>query len=341
MENYLRRCLDSLIIDEEEMKQLEVLVINDGSKDSSSQIAHEYQERYPDTFRVIDKENGNYGSCINRGLMEAKGGYVKVLDADDWFDKSSFEEYLRCLKVVDVDVVVTNVCFLNNDGVLSYNTKKFPKNKILNVEEMTALWIHYVTYSLDVFKSLNYHQTEGISYTDEEFVYFPIMNVRTFYYLPVYLYRYFLGRDGQTMNINIWKRDFSQEIIVSKNLLTHWKNNSTLYGIAKRAMKDKIIVHINHFFHRVLLEYKMYDNEEVIRFDDYIRENTPDIYQLTSEMAVADPRLPFKYLKYWRQHSYSIPYINVPICGFLSLLKVGKKIIMYIFKLVSRVNTKV
>ena len=62
MEKYLRRCLDSLIIDEEGMKQLEVLVINDGSKDSSSQIAHEYQDKYPDTYRVIDKENGNYGN---------------------------------------------------------------------------------------------------------------------------------------------------------------------------------------------------------------------------------------------------------------------------------------
>lgn len=77
MEKYLRRCLDSLIIDEEGMKQLEVLVINDGSKDSSSQIAHEYQDKYPDTYRVIDKENGNYGSCINIGLKEAKGKYVK------------------------------------------------------------------------------------------------------------------------------------------------------------------------------------------------------------------------------------------------------------------------
>ena len=77
MEKYLRRCLDSLIIDEEGMKQLEVLVFNDGSKDSSSQIAHEYQDKYPDTYRVIDKNNGNYGSCINIGLKEAKGKYVK------------------------------------------------------------------------------------------------------------------------------------------------------------------------------------------------------------------------------------------------------------------------
>ena len=102
MEKYLRRCLDSLIIDEEEMKQLEVLVINDGSKDSSSQIAHEYQDKYPDTFRVIDKENGNYGSCINRGLKEATRKYVKVLDADDSFDTKNFAKLLNVLGATHV-----------------------------------------------------------------------------------------------------------------------------------------------------------------------------------------------------------------------------------------------
>ena len=79
MEDYLRYCLDSLLI-KENFKQLEVLIINDGSKDSSSAIGHEYEQLYPEVFRVIDKENGNYGSCINRGLKEAKGKYVKILE---------------------------------------------------------------------------------------------------------------------------------------------------------------------------------------------------------------------------------------------------------------------
>lgn len=72
MQDYLPRCLDSLVLyDGALMEQLEVLVINDGSKDNSSAIAHEYEAKFPNTFRVIDKENGNYGSCINRGLKEA------------------------------------------------------------------------------------------------------------------------------------------------------------------------------------------------------------------------------------------------------------------------------
>ena len=107
MQDYLRRCLDSLIIPEEQMKQLEVLVVNDGSKDSSSAIAHEYQDKYPNTFRVIDKENGNYGSCVNRGLKEATGKYFRILDADDWFDNVELKKFVQSLNYIpSVDVVL-------------------------------------------------------------------------------------------------------------------------------------------------------------------------------------------------------------------------------------------
>ena len=93
MEKYLDKCLTSLIIEDKKlMKLLEVLVVIDGAKDRSSEIGHTYQDKYPETFRVIDKENGNYGSCINRGLKEAKGKYVKVLDADDSFDNGNFSK---------------------------------------------------------------------------------------------------------------------------------------------------------------------------------------------------------------------------------------------------------
>ena len=92
MEKYLEKCLDSLLVSDNEMlKTLEVLIVIDGAKDGSSAIGHRYQDLYPDTFRVIDKENGNYGSCINRGLKEATGTFIKILDADDWFDTKNFE----------------------------------------------------------------------------------------------------------------------------------------------------------------------------------------------------------------------------------------------------------
>ena len=104
MEKYLDKCLTSLIVSDDKMPLLEVLVINDGSKDRSSEIAHSYEQKYPQTFRVIDKENGNYGSCINRGLKEATGKYVKVLDADDWFDTNNLSNVMFFCLIVKLIV---------------------------------------------------------------------------------------------------------------------------------------------------------------------------------------------------------------------------------------------
>ena len=85
MESLLPRCLDSLIINKN-LEKLEVWVVNDGSKDRSSVIGHQYEERYPGVINVIDKPNGNYGSCINAALPKCTGKYVKILDSDDSFD---------------------------------------------------------------------------------------------------------------------------------------------------------------------------------------------------------------------------------------------------------------
>lgn len=90
MEKYLNKCLDSLLI-KTGLEYLEVIVVNDGSSDSSLSIAQAYQQKYPDVFVIIDKTNGNYGSCINAGLPVAKGKYIKILDADDSFSTPILE----------------------------------------------------------------------------------------------------------------------------------------------------------------------------------------------------------------------------------------------------------
>ena len=100
MSEYLDTCLKSLII---KSNLLEVLIINDGSKDNSLDIAKKYEKKYPHIFRTIDKPNGNYGSCVNRGLKEATGKYVKVLDADDKFNTESLTNLIDIASKTDVD----------------------------------------------------------------------------------------------------------------------------------------------------------------------------------------------------------------------------------------------
>ena len=104
MESYLERCLQSLLVEAEMLPMLDILVMNDGSRDATSKIGHRYQELYPGTIRVIDKENGHYGSCVNRGLEEARGTFVKILDADDSF---STEVLVRFLSFLSSEPVCT------------------------------------------------------------------------------------------------------------------------------------------------------------------------------------------------------------------------------------------
>ena len=88
-ENYMRRCVDSLLIGG---KDVEIILIDDGSSDRTAQIADEYEIEYPDIVRVVHKENGGHGSGVNKGLELANGIYYKVVDSDDWFDKESYQK---------------------------------------------------------------------------------------------------------------------------------------------------------------------------------------------------------------------------------------------------------
>lgn len=210
MEEYLRKCLDSLVVTDGNMSQLEVLIINDGSKDSSSQIAHEYEAKYPMTFRVIDKENGNYGSCINRGLKEATGKYVKVLDADDYFDAKVFDSYVTFLGGCTADMIVTDYNLVKKNGKL-YKIYRFsyPVNELLNVVDFCEdsnflkLEMHAVTYTRSVLIRNHYVQTTGVPYTDQEWVFMPITFMDSFCYYNSSLYQYLVGREGQTIDNKI------------------------------------------------------------------------------------------------------------------------------------------
>ena len=115
MEKYLDKCLSSLIMPRN-MDDLEVLIVNDGSKDSSLQIARRYEALYPQTFIVIDKDNGNYGSCINCGLKNASGKYFKVLDADDSYNTENLCNYLDFLRYLDIDLIMSDFLIIDQSN---------------------------------------------------------------------------------------------------------------------------------------------------------------------------------------------------------------------------------
>ena len=226
MEKYLDRCLSSLIVGDEKMQHLEVLVINDGSKDRTSEIAHTYEDRFPGTIRVVDKENGHYGSCVNRGLEEARGTFIKVLDADDYFCPD-FESYLAYLKEADADLVLTD-CVLRDDDGLEIDRWALPlqPGKPLSIRDLLESGIscldHFrITYRTHLLKEMCYRQTEGISYTDLEWVSLPVCHVSSIVYLPKTIYCYIRGRAGQSVDIAYRKRNM-------------WMENQVVLGLAQQ-----------------------------------------------------------------------------------------------------------
>lgn len=310
MQDYLRRCLDSLIVPKEQMKQLEVLVINDGSKDNSSAIAHEYQDKYPDTFRVIDKENGNYGSCVNRGLKEATGKYIKILDADDWFDTEALIKIVNIMKSIDVDLFLTDFNEVSIQGVITKRRKDEtkPQNFIFDFEQhcinpYVPIVMHSVAYRRTLFAEFQYKQTEGISYTDMQWVFSPLAFVKTAFYCALPLYQYLLGREGQTMDENVLRRNAIQLQKMVEGLVI-------VYDRYKEQIRDNI----KEYLFRVLKSqlYRIFilglvddaiPNDVLIAFDRNVINKNPELEEITNEIVISNS-IRDAFIKKWRDSGY-------------------------------------
>lgn len=283
MENYLDKCLSSLIISDEKMQLLEVLIINDGSKDRSSEIGHSYEYRYPQTFRVIDKENGNYGSCINRGLKEATGKYIKVLDADDFFYTPALKNVMSFLSTANYDLILNDNNIINEEGnvinIFGFNLEKNKEysSKYLTGDVATSMKMHTLIYKTANIRSINYKQTEGISYTDQEWMFLPMTTVKSFFYHNEILYQYLVGREGQSVNPKILANSINQYISVVLNLAkiysTYKGSPETTNYLYLRVKSQSLLI-----YERCICKYNGIDMRILIDFDDKIKKMTPDVY---------------------------------------------------------------
>lgn len=271
MEQYLRRCLDSLLIDDEQtFNKLEVLVINDGSKDASSEIAHEYQDKYPDVFRVIDKENGNYGSCINRGMDEAKGKYFKILDADDWYDTKALTALIKSIDNCSEDIDVFFTEFTYHDLYKKIDTEyKFTTinyNKVYELKNIPfadsrdefMLKMYSVAIKLSILRDIQLRLDTGISYTDNEYMYFPYDYIGKVMFLHLNVYQYLIGREGQTVSPKKGGKHLKDVLIITKRELSDYieESNKIAYSNIKNVKRDMVAGRCLAYFEQVLAQEK-------------------------------------------------------------------------------------
>lgn len=310
MEKLLRRCLDSLVVSDSLMDHLEILVINDGSKDGSSAIAHEFEDKYPGVFKVIDKENGNYGSCINRGLKEATGMYFRTLDSDDYYNTPAFESFLHELMTFQADLVVSEYVINFNDRqecriipenivdkqvykACDFDIKKSGCDRLFD--------IHSMTYKTSLLKEIGLQLQHGISYTDTEYCYFPFRFVKDIVFSRNRVYEYSMDLPTQTVSVSSRIKSLNAMLLISNRILDDFKANGLekmgLVGDNCRTFSTSVV---DYFYQTILLYCKKTDSldDSLKKMDEKLK--VCDSYLYDSLESISLNHIP--YIKIWRRY---------------------------------------
>lgn len=284
MEQYLGECLTSMIT-EMSKELLEVIVVNDGSTDSSFAIAHQFAQQYPTLFRVINKSNGHYGSCINSGLKIATGKFVKILDSDDFFHTSDLDDFLTYLEQCSDDLVVTDIIRVTIKGKIykrgtytDYHGKTFNIDEIGNISSFKGIAMHYMTYRTQLLRDIKYYQPEGILYTDDVWRFTPMQVVKTISFLNKTIYCYRLGREGQSMDRYVMRKNAAHQLKIANHKLDIWEQvKDTLSPGAYAFMENQLIQNEGNTL-KFGIMYSSLENEEMKKLDDRMKTLCPEVY---------------------------------------------------------------
>lgn len=229
-QDYLSNAVESLLPGGED---IEIIIVNDGSKDRTSEIGHEYADKYPNIVRVVDKENGGHGDAVNAGLAHASGKYFKVVDSDDWVDRKALLKIIDLLKEFEcqkqeVDMLISNYVYEKEGAAHKkciHYRNVLPQDKIFGWSDIGRfrlgqyILMHSVIYRTDMLKLSQLTLPKHTFYVDNIYVYYPLPCVRKIYYLDVDFYRYYIGREDQSVNEKVMISRIDQQIFVTKKMI--------------------------------------------------------------------------------------------------------------------------
>lgn len=229
-QDYMRNCVNTLLVGGSEV---EILIVNDGSKDSTPQIADELAAAHPGIVRAIHQENGGHGSAVMAGIKHATGLYFKVVDSDDWVDESAYKAILDALRGfaqgdAPVDLLVSNFVYdkvgVKHKKVMRYGNV-LPEKQVLGWNDIGRfrkgqyILMHSVIYRTGLLHECRLDLPRHTFYVDNLYVYVPMRHVKSLYYLNVNFYHYFIGRDDQSVNEPVMIKRIDQQIRVNKLML--------------------------------------------------------------------------------------------------------------------------
>ena len=224
-QNYMEKCIKSLLPGG---NRVQIIIIDDGSKDATGEIADRYAKEYPHIVTVVHQENGGHGAGINQGIEYAEGKYFKVVDSDDWVsgDYMRFLDTLeQCDKSGGVDLFVTNYYYEHADGKGNRSicyANALPEHKIFGWSETKPfklhqlLTIHSCTFRTELLRCYTKVLPHHIFYEDNLMVYQALPYVKKMYYLNADLYRYYIGREGQSVQRDVMTKRYQHQLTITQ-----------------------------------------------------------------------------------------------------------------------------
>jgi glycosyltransferase involved in cell wall biosynthesis len=301
----------SLTYNKEALDRIEIIIVNDGSSDSTLSVAQKYEKKYPQSVIVVDKKNGGHGSTINAGLERATGKYFRVVDSDDWVNIDDFGSFIFRLANSDTDIVVTNysreMVYSGKNELVRYKSLKYDHVYDFDKFEPRSLGNDYFymatsTIKTDKLRKAGLVLDEHTFYVDMEYVVLSIAHLSSFEYWDFDIYRYWIGRPQQSIDTrNIFRNRGHHEKVLQRliNFYTHEKQ----LNANKREYVRKIIVLMlnTHYFIYCSQRVSHSDSKEIVSFDRWLNNASRELY-----IAVSDK---FRYIKYYRNTRFVFTYI--------------------------------
>ena len=250
-QDYMRHCIESLLPGGE---RVEILIIDDGSKDDTGRIADEYAEKYPTIVRVIHQENGGHGEGINQGLRHAAGTYFKVVDSDDWLS-DDFPAFLDLLEQCEarggVDLAVTNYYYVHSDGIgdrsINYSSV-LPEGRVFTWADTRPfrihqmLTIHSCTFRTENMRKWGCELPKHTFYEDNLMVCLTLPHTRRMVYMNADLYRYAIGRPDQSVQRTVMMKRYHHQILGTERCFTSCHLDDIQEPRLKRYMRHELFV---------------------------------------------------------------------------------------------------
>lgn len=287
---YIEKTLLTLVENNENSRYLEILVVNDGSKDNTKEVVEGFINKYAvdgknDIVKFIDKENGGHGSTINVGMEKARGKYFRVIDGDDWVKTEDLSKLIDILKKEETDIVLTDYSedrFLDTASTL---IKKELYNFMVEGVKYDFTQLCYKGYGFgqwgpvlataniktETLKKANFKLSEKTFYVDMEYntYYIPYINDISYYKLDIY--RYFIGRPNQSVSLNSFIRNIDQHQKVIFNII-NFMNSHKVDELKQEYIYNKLLQPMIKS-HYLLLLHNIKDVKKFNTFDSFLKKN--------------------------------------------------------------------